>query len=147
MEPNGSQGMFASIARKPSSRTAALLFRKAKISSRFTGGEACNRKGALGGAGSGGVCAGTVSGVSTFSAGLSGDCDRNRWETSSNPRASRFSVRRFSSREASALSFRCKSKLLRPSALAQKFVKLLAVPVEFNHGVVVAKWTGLHLGV
>ncbi len=63
-------------------------------------------------------------GISAFSAGLSGDCDRNRWETSSNPRESRLSVRRSSSREFSTSFFRCRSKLLGSSAVAQKLVKI-----------------------
>ena len=65
-----------------------------------------------------------MAGDSAFSAGLSGDCDRNRWETSSNPLENRFSARRFSSRGVSAISFRCRSKLLKPSAVAQKLVQI-----------------------
>ena len=65
-----------------------------------------------------------MSGVFAFSAGLSGDCDKNRCETSSNPRVGRLSDRRFSSRVASSVFFGCGSKVSRPSVVTQKLVQI-----------------------
>jgi hypothetical protein len=124
IKPNGSQGRFASITRKPSSRTAALPFRNPKIASRLTVGESCNRKGVRDGARSDGACAGVMPGISDFSFGLSEEWDRNRWETSSKSRERRFSGRPFSSRGSSVSFFRWKSKLLGSSAVAQKIVQI-----------------------
>jgi hypothetical protein len=115
MGPKGSHGILTSIACIPSSRTAEFLFSRETNNSRSRGAEVRKMRGLLDCAGSGadGFPGGACS--SPFSPGLPADGDRNKCETSSRPRASRFSVRRCSSDWGYSIPFFCESTFLKPA--------------------------------